>query len=227
MRQTKAHVGHKRRACHYRGFKSVVDSFVLAAAPGVVETILNDMSCVKKDRKMKLLNLGGGTGQLTSIFEHAGFDVTNTDIEIVNQDEKNIKVDFNNVDLLPLEEHSFDIAVCEEVIEHVENPWALLRLARKYIKDDGLLYVTTPNIHSIRSKKCFAKTNRFKWFEEENLSYHINPLPFWEIEMIAEKGGYKLIWLKGSGDYFFSRDNGDQRRILENNDVLIFKFLTV
>jgi SAM-dependent methyltransferase len=171
--------------------------------------------------------LGGGIGQLTYILEYIGFDVINTDIAIKNQDKKNIKVDFNNVNSLPLSEKSFDIGLCQEVIEHIENPWRLLRLARKYIKDGGLFYLTTPNIHSARSKKCFAKTNYFNWFRPKNISYHINPLPFWEIKMIAEKSGYKLVNLKGSGDYFFSRNNENENKILENNDILIFKFLCI
>jgi SAM-dependent methyltransferase len=227
VKQLKADFEHKKRACHYGGCRSEVDSLVLEAAPGVLETIVTDIGGVKKNEKMSLLNLGGGVGQLTSIFEYIGFDVTNTDIAIENQDRKNIKVDFNNADSLPLPEKSFDVVLCQEVIEHIENPWRLLRLARMYIKDGGLFYLTTPNIHSRRSKKCFAKTNYFTWFEGKNLSYHINPLPFWEIKMTAEKSGYKFVNLKGSGDYFFSRNNENINKVLQNNDILIFKFLGV
>ena len=225
VKQLKANFEHKKRPCHYGGCRSEFDSFVLEAAPGVTETIVTDISSVKRNEKMNLLNLGGGVGQLTSIFEYIGFDVTNTDIAIENQDKKNIKVDFNNADSLPLPEKSFDIGLCQEVIEHIENPWRLLRLARRYIKDAGLFYLTTPNIHSRRSKKCFAKTNYFTWFEENKLSYHINPLPFWEIKLMAKKTGYEFVSLKGSGDYFFSRDNENESKVLKNNDILIFKFL--
>lgn len=225
--QLKQQYHHKKRACHYSGFRSEVDSFMLEAAPGVMETILTDTGGLAINTGMNLLNLGGGIGQLTSMLEHIGFDVTNTDIAIERQDSKNIKVDFNGTDSLPLPEKNFDVALCQEVIEHVENPWRLLRLARKYIKDGGLLYLTTPNIHSGRSKKCFVKTNYFKWFEEKNLSYHINPLPFWEIKMIAENCGFSLVSLKGSGDYFFLRNNEDENKVLRNNDILIFKFLAV
>jgi 2-polyprenyl-3-methyl-5-hydroxy-6-metoxy-1,4-benzoquinol methylase len=227
VKQLKAKFSHKKRACHYGCGRSEVDGFVLEAAPGVIETIVTDIGFANKNEKTKLLNLGGGVGQLTSIFEYLGYDVTNTDIAIENQDEKNIKVDFNNTDLLPLPEKSFDIVLCQEVIEHIENPWRLLRMARKYLKEGGLLYLTTPNIHSIRSKKCFAKTNYFIWFQEKNLSYHINPLPFWEIKMMAKKSGYQFINFKGSGDYFFSRNNKNEDKILKNNDILIFQLLAV
>lgn len=227
VEELKETFAHKKRSCHYGGFTSEIDSFVLEAAPGVIETIVTDLCSLKNDEKMKLLNLGGGVGQLSDLFEWMGFDVTNTDIAIECTDQKNIKVDFNNTDSLPLPGKNFDVVLCQEVIEHIENPWRLLRLARIYTKDEGLFYLTTPNIHSRRSKRCFARTDYFTWFEEKNLSYHINPLTFWEIKMIAEKSGYKLVNLKGSGDYFFSRNNENKNKVLRNTDILIFKFLAV
>ena len=95
------------------------------------------------------------------------------------------------------------------------------------MKDSGILYLTTPNIHSNRSKKCFMKTNYFIWFEESNLSYHINPLPFWEIEIIAKKCDFKLLSIKGNGDYFFSRNNEEKKNVLKYNDILIYKLLAI
>jgi SAM-dependent methyltransferase len=227
VKELKDNFEHKKRPCYYGRFRVEVDSFVLEAVPGVIETIVTDIGSVKRNERSRLLNLGGGLGQLTAIFEYIGFDVTNTDIAIKCPDPKNIKVDFNNDDSLPLPEKSFDIGLCQEVIEHIENPWRLLRLARKYIKDGGLLYLTTPNICSARSKKFFAKSNYFNWFHPKNLPYHINPLPFWEIKMIAEKNGYNLISIKGSGDYFFSRKNVNEDKVLRNNDILIFKFSAI
>ena len=225
VKQIKSKYEHKKRSCHYRGIRTKVDSLILEAAPGVVETIISDIGNIQNGTNF--LNLGGGVGQLSSIFEYIGFDVTNTDINIENQDKKNIKVDFNNTDSLPLPENSFDIVLCQEVIEHIENPWRLLRMARRYIKEKGILYLTTPNIHSNRSKKCFVKTNHFIWFEKKDLSYHINPLPFWEIEIIAEKSDFKLLNIKGNGDYFFSRYNEDKNKVLKYNDILIYKLLAV
>ena len=227
VKELKKNFAHEKKACHYGKFKIEVDCLILEAAPGVTETIMTDIDSIKKDKEMKFLNLGGGVGQLSPLFGWMGFDVINADIAVECTDKKNIKVDFNNADSLPLPEKNFDVVLCQEVVEHIENPWRLFRLARKYTKDEGLFYLTTPNIHSIRSKKCFTKSNYFEWFRPRNLSYHINPLPFWEIEMIAEKNGYKLVNIRGSGDYYFARNNKSKNKILKNNDILIFKFLAV
>lgn len=39
----------------------------------------------------------------------------------------------------------FDAVVLGDVIEHVDNPGALLENIYKHLKDDGVLFVTTPN----------------------------------------------------------------------------------
>jgi 2-polyprenyl-3-methyl-5-hydroxy-6-metoxy-1,4-benzoquinol methylase len=175
---------------------------------------------------MAVLNLGGGAGQMSSILEFMGFDVVNTDIVTETENAKNIKVDLNSASKLPLPEKSFDFVICQEVIEHLENPWSLFRLAKRYIKPKGCLILTTPNIHSSISKTIFKKTNYFKWFLPENLSYHINPLPFWEIKLIAKKAGFNLIDLKGNADYFFGREATKEKPVcvLNKNDILIFIF---
>lgn len=50
---------------------------------------------------------------------------------------------------LPLElpyERVFDYVVCADVIEHIQNRGQLLRGARRYLKPDGRLIISTPNI---------------------------------------------------------------------------------
>lgn len=50
---------------------------------------------------------------------------------------------------LPLElpyERVFDYVVCADVIEHLQNRTQLLRGARRYLKPDGKLIISTPNI---------------------------------------------------------------------------------
>lgn len=217
---------HKSRLCRYGRWKLKVDSLVGEAAPGVLETIISELETDGAANTKRLLNLGGGIGQLSDIFSYMGYDVFNTDINIKKTDARNLKVDFNKTSDLPVEKASFDYIVCQEVIEHVENPWSLLRLARKYIKDDGLFLLTTPNIHSHSSKKIFRKTEHFRWFTPECLSYHVNPLPYWEVLLIAERVGFSLRIIKGNANYFVGRPSRDAdiSPVLKYNDVLIYIF---
>lgn len=194
------------------------------SVPGVTETIVTELCKIKGDKSQRLLNLGGGIGQLSSIFDSIGFDVVNTDIAVEKPDEKNIQIDFNKSTELPFSDNSFDFIVCQELIEHVENPWNIFRLAQRYLKTDGTLFLTTPNIHSYKSKRIFQKENYFRWFTPSDHSYHINPLPLWEILLIAGKTGFKADAIKGNADFFFGNTKKpiDIRQTMARNDVLIY-----
>jgi len=43
----------------------------------------------------------------------------------------------------------FEVVVCGELIEHVNNPGLLLQNAKKHLVEDGLLIITTPNSESV------------------------------------------------------------------------------
>lgn len=50
---------------------------------------------------------------------------------------------------LPFENKTFDVIILQDVIEHVENPFLLLEKVSTKLKDDGIIYLSTPNKFSI------------------------------------------------------------------------------
>lgn len=210
---------HSERSFYYKKMKYMVDCLYCHASPGTMETII--MEALESKKTGKILNLGGGNGQVSEIFDKLGYNTINIDIEVAKENEKNIKFDLNSDKDLPFEKKSFDIIICQEIIEHIENPWKLLRLAKEYLTDEGIIFLTTPNIQSQKSKKLFTKKGYFEWFSPDCLSYHINPIPFWEIELISKRLGLKIEKLTGSGEYYFRR-NKKQQKIIDNNETLIF-----
>ncbi len=225
IREFKKKFIHNERSFVHGFIKYLVDSLYCHASPGVIETIILELENLKKDNKIsgsKLLNIGGGTGQVSSIYESVGFDVFNLDIDIISSDKKNIKFDLNQNIPIPFEEKTFDVIVCQEIIEHVENPWKIFKEAKRLLKNDGVFIISTPNILSLQSKIVFIFTGYFKWFTPECFNYHINPIPEWEIRLIASKNNYDIFLTKGSGDYFFDKDNKNHKKIIRNNESLIF-----
>lgn len=53
---------------------------------------------------------------------------------------------------LPLRKGRYDIAVCVEGIEHLENQWNLVRNLNRALKPGGHLVLTTRNILDFRSR---------------------------------------------------------------------------
>lgn len=212
---------HSERQFNYDNKNYIVDCLYCHASPGIIETVVNSLK--RGGGEGKLLNLGGGTGQVSEVIRHLGFDVYNLDIEIDNEDKFNKRHDLNTDSDLPYPDDFFDYIVCQEVIEHVKNPWHVFEKTKKHLKRGGTLIVTTPNIHSKESKEVFRKSNYFKWFTPECHSYHINPLPFWEVELIAKRNGYSKINLTGNGEIFLSKSRSE-RDVLDRNEILIFTF---
>lgn len=216
---------HKESRFYYGNKRYAADALDCHAAPGTLEVsllLLADM-LRKKSGNNRLLNLGGGTGHVSGMLQDIGFDVVNSDIGIEKEDERNVRFDLNGDGQFPFASETFDFIMCQEVIEHIENPWKLLRTANRVLKKGGFLFLTTPNILSQRSKKIFNKTGYFHWFTPKNLAYHINPLPHWEIEHIAGKTGFALKELRGNAEYFFGRGEGFPRSvIIAKSECLIF-----
>jgi len=58
---------------------------------------------------------------------------------------KSVKFAQCNACQLPFTDCSFDVVICTEVIEHVDNPASLLSEVHRVLKRNGCLYLTTPN----------------------------------------------------------------------------------
>jgi len=202
----------------------IVDCLYCHAVPGTFETSLMLLQELRSDGGGdSLLNLGGGTGQVAPVLLSLGFTVINLDREVDVPDEINMSADLNVPGDLPIARGQFDIVLCQEVIEHVENPWDLLRKARGALRLGGHLVLTTPNIQSIHSKRRFTKTGYFDWFTPDCFAYHVNALPVWEIELIGSRVGFRQIAVFGNGDYYFSRDARPSiSDVLRNNEALVF-----
>ena len=74
-----------------------------------------------------------------------------------------------------------------QLIEHLENLRALLRLAARHLAPRGWLFVTAPNIESVASRITCLFSGRFRSFAEGHYtsSGHITPLTQWQLDQIA------------------------------------------
>ncbi|OGV96713.1 hypothetical protein A2W24_04450 [Microgenomates group bacterium RBG_16_45_19] len=89
--------------------------------------------------------------------EVVGLDNAPEEVSQLNRKGYNILLgDVENFDL----QRRFEVVVCGELIEHVNNPGLLLQNAKKHLVEDGLLIITTPNCESAMwVPYIFAKGN--------------------------------------------------------------------
>lgn len=119
-----------------------------------------------------------------------GVDILEQDIEVLAAKGFHVKV--WDVTAKPLHQQ-FDVIVCGELIEHVENPGGLFANCRMMLKPEGRLYVTTPNPWFVNyilkaafsRKPIIENVDHVTWFE-----------PCVMTEM-AERNGLQLLNYSG------------------------------
>ena len=131
-------------------------------APNIHNKIINDIiSVIEKSKKnnVSVLDLGTGRGynllKLKEYFEKKKIDYQFVGVDIDESSfmlEKNEKIFFQKKNLNEdFYFGKFDFVIATEVIEHLENPYHFLRNCLDNLKEDGFLYLSSPNVHNIFS----------------------------------------------------------------------------
>lgn len=162
------------------------------------EITVNLLSSMPKGSK--ILDCGAGEGHLSKILYEKGYQVEACDFK--PEAFKYQKVSCRYADLnkkTPYANKSFAAIICLEVIEHLENPWLLMREFSRILKNNGLVIISSPNVANITARIFFLATGKIDMFKEMETE-HINPISYWELRRILKDTGFKILHLKGDLD---------------------------
>jgi 2-polyprenyl-3-methyl-5-hydroxy-6-metoxy-1,4-benzoquinol methylase len=115
--------------------------------------LLEMLSEIKRSRQqtLRVLDLGCGNGSLSHLIAQQGYEVVGVEdseqgVTIARQTFPDCHFIQASIYELPFAEleNSFDIVLSAEVIEHLLYPRELVRAAKKCLKPNGHLIVTTP-----------------------------------------------------------------------------------
>jgi 2-polyprenyl-3-methyl-5-hydroxy-6-metoxy-1,4-benzoquinol methylase len=157
----------------------------------------------------KILDLGAGSGAMSLRLHELGFEVIAVDY-VSEAFALHDRVPFKQVDLnstfSEVFDGQFDGIIAIEIIEHLENPRNLFRECRKLLKEDGILFMTTPNIDNAVSKTMFLRQGTFQWFSDYNYETegHISPLGLWQFDKLIRESMMVTKDLSSFGDAFES-----------------------
>lgn len=170
------------------------------AAEGVHEAVL---ALLQSDSPGQLLDAPAGEGAFALHARERGYTVTCGDIAPARFRAHGmtcLKLDLNRH--WDFEKGSFDCVVSIEAVEHLENPWHLVREANRVLKMRGTLILTTPNVLSLRSRLSYllyGYPNYFHYMvqqdsrsKEEEPIDHINPIGFLELRHILARCGFTV-----------------------------------
>lgn len=66
---------------------------------------------------------------------------------------------------LPFQKEQFDVILCGDVLEHLVNPYNLVKALKKYLKHDGIFIASLPNIRHFSALKEIVIKGDFKYVE--------------------------------------------------------------
>lgn len=166
-----------------------------------VEVLLQQLEHLPRGRA---LDAPCGPGLLSEALRRLGFEVTAADVDEAGFVPRDIP--FQRVDLdapLPFDDAAFDLVVCGDGIEHLENPFALFRELARVLDAKGTLVVATPNYLNLERRLNFLWSGSLTKplsrapeahaaARDKSARGHINPLTLIRMAHTAESVGLTL-----------------------------------
>lgn len=137
-----------------------------------------------KDKSIRILDVGSGTGLLAKRLQALGFEnIFGVDwlpldkVTHASSFKEYHKIDLNSGAIRPLFNGTqFDLVISSDVMEHMENPTDFLRKIKDVIKPQGHIIITVPNAFNIFQRICLlltGNTTRYR-LEKPNEFGHIS-----------------------------------------------------
>lgn len=160
-----------------------------------------------QDKGLKIMEIGAGYGEMLYYLKQQGIAAEAVGVDIfedVNRKENYKPVDrfiFNDIEKVDFPEYKdyFDIIFLADVLEHLIEPKGVLDKVKYYLKNDGFIIVSMPNIrHYSAFKKIFLQGD-FRYDPSGLFDYtHMRFYCKKNMIELLEKGGFTVIEEKSS-----------------------------
>ncbi len=151
------------------------------------------------DHARRILDVGCGVGKTGQILREKGFEeIFGVEINIkAGQQAKSFyqEVVIGDIekDVLPFSRGFFDCILYGDVLEHLVDPWKVLRNHREILKDDGIIICSIPNIRYYKVLKPLILDGRWEYVDLGILDRtHLRFFTLKTIEDMFRETGYEI-----------------------------------
>jgi 2-polyprenyl-3-methyl-5-hydroxy-6-metoxy-1,4-benzoquinol methylase len=166
------------------------------ANSGLHSHVAERIVSVLENRNGRVLDLGCGTGALLARLSAKGYTSLHG-VDIALPEKMLAGIAFSACDLdsgaLPFEDDSLDLIVSVEVFEHVENMGTLIKEVGRTLTRDGVLIMTTPNVHSIEARLRYLLLGKLKQFDEIGDPTHVYPVFMHAFAKILARNSLEVV----------------------------------
>jgi SAM-dependent methyltransferase len=144
----------------------------------------------------RLLEIGTGAGFFLKAAANAGWQAHGLELsaEAAAYARERLGLDVRQIpaEEMPFEPGSFDAAAMFEVIEHLRDPVAVLRAARRAVRPGGVLVLSTPNLNALsrwglgKQWAVLSPAEHLYYFSERTLSATLIKAGFSRVEFVRE-----------------------------------------
>ncbi len=170
-------------------------------SPHYYSNVRNDlisMIHMEKDKPIRVLEVGCGIGATLGKIKCLYPNSEVYGIEVVKKVAKLGASNYNIIcanieeDNIPFEEKYFDYIIFGDVIEHLREPEIVLINIRKYLKENGSILVSIPNI--MNAETIYQLLHGFFTYEESGIrdKTHLRFFTFYEIVNMMKRVGYEI-----------------------------------
>lgn len=141
-----------------------------------------------------MLEVGCGDGGFLETAQARGWETAGVDVSayaVSAAASKGVRAVQGTLGRAGFPVHSFDAAVCADVLEHAADPAELLRQAHRVLKPQGILYISLPNIASVHYRLMGAacRFNHRNYFLLPYHVYHFSPAT---LERLCSRCGFRI-----------------------------------
>lgn len=173
----------------FKGMAEIITYWLNYRRAGSVLSHLKSRNRFLEGNSPRILDVGCGRGNLLRILKDKGCDcygVERTEFPDIDPS-KGIHFLKGNLNELLFEESFFDAVVIWHVLEHTDNPIAIIQETARIIRPGGIVAIAVPNFGSFQ-----AKLFRNGWFHLD-LPRHIYHLDFDTISQCLNRNGFKIL----------------------------------